>query len=182
MPYTQIDSQVVYQGRAFDVRRARVRLPDGREQHLDIVEHVPAVTLVPVDAEGNLWFIRQYRHAAVDTILELPAGTIEAGEDPQVCALRELREEIGFTAGKIEQIGTFFLAPGYSTEFMYVYLAQELHPDPLPGDDDEIIQPVPVPARAAYELAQRGELGDAKSLAALFLARPHLADWLGITD
>jgi ADP-ribose pyrophosphatase len=142
--------------------------------HLDIIEHVGAVTILPVDANGRILFVRQYRHAAGKELLELPAGTLEVGELPENCALREIREETGFAAGKLTKLGEFFLAPGYSTEYMVVYLASELHYDPLPGDQDEFITLLPIPVDQAYELALNGELQDGKSLAALLLARPHI--------
>jgi ADP-ribose pyrophosphatase len=106
-------------------------------------------------------------------LLELPAGTLSPDELPEHCALREIREETGFAAGKLVKIGEFYLAPGYSTEYMHLYLATDLHPDPLPGDEDEFITLERVPIRQAYQLALNGGLQDGKSLAALLLAR-HL--------
>jgi ADP-ribose pyrophosphatase len=94
------------------------------------------------------------------------------GELPENCALREIREETGFAAGKLIKLGEFYLAPGYSTEYMVVYLATELHPDPLPGDQDEFITLEPIPIDQAYNFALNGEIQDGKSLAALLLARP----------
>ena len=96
------------------------------------------------------------------------------GELPENCALREIREETGFAAGNIIKLGEFFLAPGYSTEYMVVYLANELHHDPLPGDQDEFITLEAVPIEQAYEFALDGVLQDGKSLAALLLARPYI--------
>jgi ADP-ribose pyrophosphatase len=107
-------------------------------------------------------------------LLELPAGTLDEGEDPAVCAAREIREETGFAADKIEKIGDFFLAPGYSTEFMHVYLARELRHDPLEADADEFLSVEKLPFAEAIQMAERGEMPDAKSLAALLLARSHL--------
>jgi len=164
----------VYSGRVFDVRQDQVRLPNGKTMQLDIVDHPGAVVIVPVDSDGKIWLIRQYRHAAGKDLLELPAGVVEAGENFEEGALRELREEIGMTAGKIQKIGEFYIAPGYSTEYLLIYLASELRPDPLPGDEDEFIQVVPMPADQAIALAQTGQIPDAKTLAALLLAIPHL--------
>jgi len=164
----------VYSGRVFDVRQDQVRLPNGKTMQLDIVDHPGAVVIVPVDSDGKIWLIRQYRHAAGKDLLELPAGVVEAGENFEEGALRELREEIGMTAGKIQKIGEFYIAPGYSTEYLFIYLASELRPDPLPGDEDEFIQVVPMPADQAIALAQTGQIPDAKTLAALLLAIPHL--------
>lgn len=174
MSFETVSVEIVYQGRAFDVRRDRVRLPNGKVTQLDIVEHVGAVTLVPVDEGNRILFVRQYRHAAGRHLLELPAGTLEADELPIECARREVREETGMAAGNLKKIGEFFLAPGYSTEYMYVYLATDLNSAPLPGDQDEFLYLTPVPVEQAYKLILDGEIKDAKSIAALMLVRPWL--------
>jgi ADP-ribose pyrophosphatase len=167
-----IERKIIYHGRAFNVRRDEVSLQNQNIAYLDIIEHVGAVTILPLDTDGRIIFIRQYRHAAGEELLELPAGTLDPVELPENCALREIREETGFAAGKLIKIGEFFLAPGYSTEYMHVYLATELHPDPLPGDEDEFITLEPIPIVQAYDMALSGGLKDGKSLAALLLARP----------
>ena len=176
MKYDLIHSEVIYPGRAFTVRRDRVRLPDGRETSLDIVEHVGSVVILPLDGKGNLLFVRQYRHAAGLDMLELPAGTIDAGETPEACARREVREETGMAAGRMVHAGGFYLAPGYSTEYMNVYIAGDLHPDPLQPDADEFLQVEAIPLGEAIRMAERGDLPDAKSLAAFLVARPHLPE------
>lgn len=169
-----IARETIYHGRAFNVRRDEVRLQNQNTVFLDIIEHVGAVTILPLDADGRIIFIHQYRHPAGKEMLELPAGTLNPGEQPEMCALREIREETGFAAGKLQKIGEFFLAPGYSTEYMHVFFATDLRPDPLPGDEDEFITLEPIPTRQAYEMALNGGLQDGKSLAALLLARPLL--------
>lgn len=174
MPFETIKSDTVYQGKAFDVHRDQVLLPDGKITNLDVVSHPGAVTLVPVDSQGRILFVRQYRHAVGKMLLELPAGTLDPGEQPNICALREVREETGMSAAKLEHIGEFFLAPGYSTEFMYIYLATGLQPDPLPGDEDEFITVEPMAIDDVPELISQGKIRDAKSLAALLLAKPYL--------
>jgi ADP-ribose pyrophosphatase len=168
-----LKSETMYHGRAFDVLRDQVRLPDGNVINLDIVEHVGSVAIVPVDQDGRVWFVRQYRHAARQAMLELPAGTLEANEPPEAGAHRELREEIGMAAGKLELLGDFYLAPGYSTERMYIYLATHLTPAPLPGDDDEFLSVETFSASQVIEMVAHGKFKDAKSLAALALARPY---------
>jgi ADP-ribose pyrophosphatase len=127
-----------------------------------------------VDEEGMIWFIRQYRHAAGRELLELPAGMVEADEPLQEAAEREIREEIGMRAGEIIPLGGFFLAPGYSTEYLHIFLARQLEPAPLQPDDDEWITVERIPIAEAYRLAESGDLEDAKSLAALTLARSRL--------
>ncbi len=174
MPFELLNSQLEYSGRAFSIRRDTLRLPDGRETKFDIVEHVGSVVLVPLDEAGNVLFVRQYRHAAGLDLLELPAGTLDEGEAPEECARREIREETGMAARKIERLGGFHLAPGYSTEYMNVFLATDLLPDPLPADADEFLSVEHLPLSEALARAERGEIPDAKTLAALLLARPRL--------
>jgi len=169
-----LESETVYRGRNFTVRRDRVRLAGGHETTLDIVDHSGAVTLIPIDDEGRLFFVRQYRHSVGLDLLELPAGTLEPGEPPRACAERECREEIGMAPARLELLGSAFLAPGYSTEHMHFYLATGLTPAPLEADSDEdirveLVRPEQVPA-----LVAKGELRDAKSLAALYLAGSRL--------
>jgi ADP-ribose pyrophosphatase len=169
-----IAQETIYRGHAFNVRRDEVRFPNQHTTFLDIIDHVGAVTILPLDADRRVLFVRQYRHATGKELLELPAGTLDAGESAESCALREIREETGYAAGNLIKLGEFYLAPGYSTEFMVVYLATELHPAPLPGDLDEFITLVPIPIDQAYRLALSGGLQDGKSLAALLLAQPHI--------
>ncbi len=177
MPFELLKSETLLKGRAFAIRRDLMKTPDGRETKFDIIEHGGSVVLVPLDADGNLLFVRQYRHAAGADLLELPAGTLDEGEPPELCAAREIREETGFAAGKLEKLGDFYLAPGYSTEFMTVFLATELTHDPLEADADEFLSVERIPVKDAFEMAERGEMPDAKSLAALLLARPRLEVW-----
>jgi ADP-ribose pyrophosphatase len=132
------------------------------------------VVLLPIDENGNLILVRQYRHAAGKALLELPAGTRDGDEPFEHCAAREIREETGFAARRLERVGHFYLAPGYSTEFMVVFAATELVHDPLQADEDEFLQIEKIPVRKLYELVDQGELPDAKSLAALLLARRFL--------
>jgi ADP-ribose pyrophosphatase len=174
MIFETISTEKIYHGRAFDVRRDQVLLPNGRVTQLDIVEHVGAVTVIPIDAQGRILFVRQYRHAAGRILLELPAGTIEVDEPPLECARREIREETGMAAEQMQKVGEFFLAPGYSTEYMFIYLATGLRPDPLPGDQDEFLSLVPLDVEQAYQFIDDGKINDAKSIAGLMLARSWL--------
>lgn len=177
MKFKTLKSEIVYEGKAFNVRREQLLLPDEKTTWFDLVVHPGAVTLIPIDSKGRVLLVRQYRHAVGKELLELPAGTLEAGEDPDVCAAREVREETGMSAGKINKIGEFYLVPGYSTEYMYIYIASELQADPLPGDDDEFITVETYPLEELPDLISKGVLQDAKSLAALSLAQPYLDDY-----
>jgi ADP-ribose pyrophosphatase len=173
-PFELIKSEIVYPGRAFTIRRDHLRTPDGHETKFDIVEHHGSVVILPVDADGSLLFVRQYRHAAGLDLLELPAGTLDEGEAPEACAGREVREETGMAAGRLEHLGGFYLAPGYSTEYMHVYLATDLRHDPLEADADEFLSVERIPVAEALAMAMRGDIPDAKSLAAFTLALPRL--------
>ena len=179
MPFELIKSEVLLQGRVFKVRRDTLKTSEGSETKLEIIEHGGSVVVIPVDEDKNIWFVRQYRHAAGSDLLELPAGTRDGNEPFEKCAARETREEIGMEAGTLTKVGEFYLAPGYSSEFMAVFLATDLKHNPLDPDEDEFLSVEKIPARQALQLAERGEVQDAKSLAALFLARPHLEKYLG---
>lgn len=178
MPFELLKSETLMKGRAFTIRRDTLKTPDGRETKFDIVEHGGSVILIPIDAEGNLLFVRQYRHAAGMDLLELPAGTRDGDEPFEECAAREIREEVGMEAGTLTHVGSFYLAPGYSTEYMGVFLATDLKHNPLEADDDEFLSVEKITVAEAVKMAERGEMPDAKSLAALLMARPHLEGYI----
>ena len=174
MAFELIKTETLLRGRAFKIRRDYLKTPDGRETNLEIVEHNGSVVLIPIDKEGNLLFVRQYRHAAGEDLLELPAGTRDGEELFEECAAREIREETGMEAGHLQKVGEFYLVPGYSTELMAVFLATELSENPLQADEDEFLQVEKIPLKQAVEMAERGKILDAKSLAALLLVRSRL--------
>ena len=175
MDFEILNRETIYSGRAFGVQKIKIRLPNQKESIFDLVTHSGSVTIVPVDEAGNIWFVRQYRLGAESQLLELPAGVLEKEEDPFDCAAREVREEIGMGAKKLQLLGDFYLAPGYSSEQMFVYLATGLYADELPQDDDEFLNTVKIPFPEAYEMVKKGKLKDSKSLAALLLALPYLS-------
>jgi ADP-ribose pyrophosphatase len=174
MEFTTIGREKVYTGRAFDVERVHLRLPDGKSHSFDLVSHTDSITIVPVDSIGNILFVQQYRVGVGSLLLELPAGMMEVGEDPRECAEREIREETGMGAGQLELLGDFYLAPGYDTEHMFVFLATDLYPDPLSQDVDEFLQVEAFPYAQAVEMAYGGQIHDSKTLASLMLALPKL--------
>lgn len=174
MPIRLISSSIAYRARVFDVRRDELELPSGHRAIYEIVVHNGAVAMVPIDAQGNIHFVRQYRHSTGKQLLEIPAGTLNQGEDPDACAQRELREEIGMAPGRLTKLAEFFLAPGYSTERMHVYLAQDLRPERLPHDDDEDLEIVMLSMDAAFAAIETGEIEEAKTMLSLYLARQHL--------
>lgn len=174
MNYKILSKTTVFDGHAFNVENLHVRLPDERERNYDMVRHNDSVTIVPLDDDNMVWFVTQYRMGCEKVLLELPAGVMNDNENPMDCALREVREETGMAAGKMERLGAVYLAPGYSSELNHVFLATGLYPSPLAMDDDEFLQVKKIPANEIRELAQKEELQDSKSLAALYLAMRKL--------
>jgi ADP-ribose pyrophosphatase len=170
MGFEVLSSELAFQGKVFDVRVDQVRLEESHEFRVDVVVHADAVTFIPIDQDGAIWFVRQYRHATGIHLLELPAGTLEQGEDPARTAARECREEIGMAPGHLEALGGFYLAPGYSNEYMHVFMATDLTPDALARDPDEIIEIKKLGANDVVSLMREGGFQDAKTLAALQMA------------
>jgi ADP-ribose pyrophosphatase len=174
-----LDSKYAYQGRRINLRIDAIELPSGRKTTREIVEHSNCVAIVVVDAAANVILVRQYRSAAGQALLEIPAGVVKTDESPLVCAHRELREETGHLARKMEELGGFYTSPGYSTEYLYLYLATELEPAPEAWDADEIMDIVRVPLADIPEMIASGEICDAKTLVGLLRVisqhRPHLA-------
>jgi ADP-ribose pyrophosphatase len=174
MEHHIISRETAYSARAFKIERVQMSLPDGRQTVYDLVAHPGAVTIVPVDADGNVYFVKQYRLGAERTLLELPAGTRAPNEEPEACASREIREETGMAAGKLTPVGDFYMAPGYSSEHMYVFLATELTHSPLAQDDDEFIDVETIPFEKAMQMVRENQINDGKSLASLLLAEPYI--------
>ena len=168
-----VASRIVHHGRVVTVRVDDVRLPDGRIVAREVVDHPGAVVIAALDAHGCITLVRQYRHAVGDRLLELPAGTLEPGEEPLETAMRELREEAGLVAGRWDRLGTFFSSPGFLREEMYAFLARDLQSVPAEPETDEDITLVTRSLNAL--LARPDEVPDSKSLATLLLVERHLA-------
>ena len=169
-------SETAYRGTLVSVKVDTVKLPDGSEITREIVSHPFSVCIVPVDADGNVLLVRQYRKAVESFLLEAPAGKMESGEDPEATALRELQEEVGHRAGKLEPLGSFFVAPGWCTQTIHAYLARDLTPARLDADEDEFIEVVRRPLSEISEMIADGSIRDAKSVASLLLAMRVLGD------
>ena len=135
-----ISSETAYAGRLFNVSLDKIEMEGGVIAYRETIRHPGAVCMVPVTADGNLLLVTQYRHAAGRRLLELPAGTLEAGEEPLSAVSRELQEEVGQKPGKIESLGGFFVAPGYTTEYIHLFVCTELEPSRMDADDDEDIE------------------------------------------
>ncbi len=160
-----------YEGNRISLRVDTARFDDGPAFDREIVEHPGSVVLVPITDDGKVLLIRQYRQAAEKFLLEASAGTREAGESPEVTAHRELQEEVGYKAGKLIPIGGSWVAPGYSTEYSYMYIATDLEEASLPSDDGEDIVVEEVDFEDLNRLIADGELEDQMSIAALLSAQ-----------
>ncbi len=165
-----ISSRHIYSGRIIDVRVDTVRLQNGRESTREIVDHAPSICVVPVDADGNVLMVRQYRKPVDQFLLEVPAGGIEEGETPEEATRRELQEEIAHTADNLLALSSFWLAPGWCSEYMYAFLATGLGPATLDSDEDEFIEVLRVPLPEVRDVIASGQVQDAKSVASLLLA------------
>jgi len=144
-------------------------LPDGRISTREIVEHRGAVAIVPMLSENKVILIKQFRKPANEDLLEIPAGTLAEGETPIECAKRELVEEIGYSAGKFEELFSIYLAPGYSTEKLHVFLASELKPEERKLDEEEFIEVVEMTLDEAISQIEAGAIKDAKTICGLLL-------------
>lgn len=169
-PERTLASQRLYRGKVVNLRVDTVELPGGRLGKREVVEHAGGVVIVPIDDQDNVLFVRQYRLPVAETLLELPAGGADPGEGPQTCASRELQEETGYQAGRLERLCGFYTAPGFCTEFLHLFLATELSPSPLKPDEDEAIELVRVPLAQVQGLIASGEIRDVKTIAGLLLA------------
>ncbi|MCX7924523.1 MAG: NUDIX hydrolase [Fimbriimonadales bacterium] len=164
-----IESHVIYRGRVVTLRIDTVRLPSGRTARREIVEHRGAVAIVPLLDSDTVLLIRQYRQAVGETLLEIPAGTLEPDEPVDSCARRELEEETGYTARQLRKLFSQYLAPGYSQEVLHVYLAEDLVPATQRLDDDELVELVPTPLHAIERMIMEGQIKDAKTIAGLLM-------------
>ncbi len=162
-----LSSQLIYQGRAVRLRVDTVKTPSGRETTREIVEHDDCVAIIAIDADDKVLLVKQFRKPVERELLEIPAGGIDPGESPEAAVSRELREETGYLPRKLESLGGFYSAPGYATEYLYLYLATELTPSRLFAEDTEGISVVQVSLGQIPELIASGSICDAKSIAGL---------------
>ena len=161
-----LTSREVYRGRILRVREDTVRLPNGKTAEREVAEHPGGVGILALDG-GDVLLVRQYRYAFSRVLTEIPAGKREPGEEPFVTSQRELREEIGATAGKWTELGALIASPGCYGEVLYLYMAQELTFGDTHPDEDEFLDVVRMPFDRAVELCMTGELTDAKTVIAL---------------
>ena len=170
-----LDSREIYAGRVFGLREDLVRLPNGHETRLQVIRHPGATAIVALDAGGDVLLVRQYRHATREWLLEVPAGTLDGGEEPLACARRELAEEAGCRAETFVELGAIWTTPGFTDEKIWLYLATGLSPAEQKLDDDETLTVERLPLAEAVARAERGEIVDAKSICALLRAAAYLS-------
>lgn len=170
MPRQLLASEKIFKGAVFDVERDRLREENGIEIVREVVRHPGGAGALPLFDDGRVALVRQYRHPARRELLEIPAGRIEGGETPEMCAAREVEQEIGFRAGRIEKLAEFYSTPGFCEEKLHVYLATDLTPSSQALDHDEVVEVVYLPFAEAAQLAERGGIEDSKTIIALLLA------------
>ncbi len=175
MPRQLLTSEKIFKGLVFEVDRDRLREANGQELVHEVVRHNGGAGALPVFDDGRIALVRQYRHPARAELLEIPAGKLEVGEAPEECAARELEQEIGWRAGRLEKLCEFYPTPGFCEEKLHVYLATELQPATQQLDDDELIEIVYLPLSEAVQMAMRGALVDSKTIIALLMADRLLA-------
>lgn len=158
----------IHKGKIISLFTDRISYKKGKEKTYDLVTHPGAVVMIPIDSEGNLVLIKQWRRASDQILIEFPAGTLEENELPETCAQRELQEEIGMRAEEIIPFGGFFTAPGFCTEYLYLFITRRLVPDPLIGDDSDEIDTLTVSLEEACQMIEKGEIIDAKTVAGIY--------------
>ncbi len=165
-----IDSRNIFDGKIVHLRVDTVRLPNGHESQREIVSHRGACCVVPILPDGSVLMVRQFRLAAGRVLLEIPAGTLEAGEDPAECAARELEEETGYKPGELRKLFHTFLSPGYTTEVVHAYIATDLRSGTVHQDAGENVVTETIPIAEVESRIRSGEIEDAKTIAALLMA------------
>lgn len=170
-----ISSQTIFDGRVLKLRVDTVEMPSGRHSTREIIDHPPCIAALAIDGDQKVILVRQFRKAIEDELLEIPAGGIDAGESPEQAVRREMREETGYLPRKIERLCGFYSSPGYSNEFLHLFLVSDLVPGALEADDTENIKLVRVAPGEITALLKSGTILDGKTIAALLIYRDLLA-------
>jgi ADP-ribose pyrophosphatase len=162
-----LSTTTVYEGRLFDISLTELEMPGGAIAQRETIQHPGAVGMIAVTDNGRLLLVTQYRHATGRRLLEIPAGTLEPGEEPSATAVRELQEEVGMIPGRLESLGGVFVAPGYTSEYIHLFVCTELTPQSLEGDEDEDIEVERLALDEALRAIEDGTICDAKSVVAI---------------
>lgn len=166
-----ISQQEIFNGQVVKLTLHTIELTDGKTATREVINHPGGVAILPVDDQDRVYLVKQYRKPLEKEIIEIPAGKLHPGEDPFLCAQRELQEETGLTADKWDKIAAYYTTPGFTDEVLHVYLARELTAGAACPDEDEILSVVVMPLVEALQLVKSGEICDGKSMIAL----QHLA-------
>lgn len=166
--------ETIYEGHVVHLCREGVDMPDGRTVDFEVVRHAPATAILAIDDQDRVIFVHQFRHAIGGQIWEVPAGIMEDGEEPLICAQRELREETGFSAVEWTSLGRMYTAPGFCDEIIHLFLARGLSPGAQELDHNEHLEPHAIPLDQVRRMVASGEIDDSKSIVALYRAAPHL--------
>lgn len=163
----KLSEEYIYKGRIIRLRKDKALLPDGNEALREVIEHPGGVGVIPIDEEGNVYLVRQFRYPYMEETLEIPAGKRDPGEEPIVTGKRELKEETGAEAKTYKYLGELYPSPGYCGEIIHMYAAKELTFSDKNPDDDEFIDTVKMPLAEAVERVMNGEFKDSKTQAAI---------------
>ncbi len=169
----KLASQIVYKGRIINLRLDEVELPNGKKGQREVVEYNGAVAVVALNRDREVLMVRQFRYAVGEVLLEIPAGKINEGEEPEVSAKRELGEETGHEASEWMHLTSFYSTPGFTTEKLHVYLASGLKSGQQHTDEDEFIQVESYPLEKVLSMVDHGEIKDAKSIVGLLAAKRY---------
>ena len=175
---TKLSSRIIFQGRLLDVRKDEVELPNGKTSTREWINHPGAVCCIPILSDGKIALIRQYRYPVQSEMIELPAGKLDKGEKPEVCAVRELEEEIGYRTNKLTFLTHIHPAIGFANEKMWLYLVEELEKTDSKLDDDEFLELIPTSFDDAIEMVWSHEITDVKTIIGLLWVERHYRDSL----
>ncbi len=175
MSYKVLLSEEIYKGKVFRLERDLITLPDGRTTTRETVIHGGAAAMIPIDNDGKIIYVRQYRHSAKAMTLEIPAGTIEKNEDPYDCALREIQEETSYKCDDMKLLFTMYSAIGFCTEKLYIYLCENLKEGEFNMDDDEFITLERYTVDESIDMIYKGEICDSKTIAAVFAYKDYIS-------
>jgi len=163
-----LTSKSVYRGHIINVRVDNVEMPTGRQSVREVVEHTDCICVVPIDDQGNIIMVKQYRYAVGKDLLEIPAGGVEPGEKPEDAVRREMSEETGFTPALVRKIGGFYSSPGFCTEYLHLFMGTDLKPNRLTAEDTDAIEVVKIKPEGIDNLISSGTICDAKSIAGIY--------------
>ncbi len=159
-----LKTNYIYKGRILNLRNDEIELPNGRTAYREVIEHSGGAAVLAIDQDNYVYLTEQFRYPYKKSLLELPAGKLNQGESPEVCALRELKEETGLTANRLEKLGELYPSPGYTEEIIYVFRAEGLSSGTASPDEDEFLNVVKMPLKELVEKIKCNEIKDAKTV------------------